>query len=162
MVGLLGVLCKASNNLRAMGLGHSREGDCQWWRPSLRQPVIILGPLAQIPFNGFSLTAGKHRPWPAHCALSPLRPHSLCCPCVGFWSRVIPLLDALLCPGVFFLSRFGLCSCVFWSELSSSPSPQSVWFSFKMPFKYHLHTPFPTQWTSHKRILSMLPVLNTW
>lgn len=143
MVGLLGVLCKARNNLRATGLGHSREGDCQWWHPSLRQPVIIPGPLAQTPFNSFSLTAGKHRPSLVHCALSPLQPHPQGCPCAGFWSSFAHLLAALLCPGVSFPSRFGLCSCLFWSERSYSPSPQSVQFSFKMPVKRHLHTPFP-------------------
>lgn len=82
MVGLLGVLCKARNNLRATGLGHSGEEDCQWWRPSLRRPVIIPGPLAQTPFNGFSLTAGKPPTSHAHWALSP----SQRCPCAGFWS----------------------------------------------------------------------------
>lgn len=71
MVGLLGVLCKARNNLRATGLGHSREEDCQWWRPSLRRPVVIPGLLAQTPFNGFSLTAGKPPTSHAHPLSAP-------------------------------------------------------------------------------------------
>lgn len=75
MVGLLGVLCKARNDLRARGLGDSREETCPWC-PSLRHPVVIPGLLVQIPFSGFSLTAGQH---PAsHGALCsqplPLRP----------------------------------------------------------------------------------------
>lgn len=120
MVSLLGVLCKASNNVRARDLGDSREEHYQWWCPSLRHPVIIPVPLAQTPFNGFSLAAGKH---PLSCGTPEsqlFQPHPCCCPCAGFWSSFTHLLTALPFPMVFLPSKLGACSCLFWSKLSYS------------------------------------------
>ena len=109
MVYLLGILCKARDNLRARDLGSSREVGCQWWCPSWRHPVMIPGPGACTLFSGFSLTTGTHqfsrhtRP-SAPCSLSP---------------TAIALLIHFSSPAD---SSPGPCHCLFWSERSCSLS----------------------------------------
>jgi len=105
MVYLLGILCKARDNLRARGLGSSREVGCQWCCPSWRHPVMIPRPGAWTLFSGFSLTTGMHqlsrhtRP-SAPCSLSP---------------TAIPLLIHFSSPAD---SSPGPRDCLFWSDRS--------------------------------------------